>query len=134
MSLNYLRLMSLNSSLCLKKVYLTSENHICQNLIKRFCPQIQLAEITSEKHNAHEHLKTSVDQHQRALSIYQQKVAALQEECRAAKVCSPLGSTSLEGCGLAFQCLLSFKNTYQMNTRFSSSDPNPNTITTLSHG
>ncbi|EPQ19183.1 GRIP and coiled-coil domain-containing protein 2, partial [Myotis brandtii] len=48
--------------------------------------KIQLAEITSEKHNAHEHLKASVDQHQRALSVYQQKVAALQEECRAAKV------------------------------------------------
>ncbi|CAK6441489.1 unnamed protein product [Pipistrellus nathusii] len=48
--------------------------------------KIQLAEITSEKHNIHEHLKTSVDQHQRTLSVYQQKVAALQEECRAAKV------------------------------------------------
>nr|KAF6382034.1 GRIP and coiled-coil domain containing 2 [Pipistrellus kuhlii] len=48
--------------------------------------KIQLAEITSEKHNIHEHLKTSVDQHQRTLSVYQQKVAALQEECHAAKV------------------------------------------------
>ncbi|XP_016057334.1 PREDICTED: GRIP and coiled-coil domain-containing protein 2 [Miniopterus natalensis] len=48
--------------------------------------KIQLAEITSEKHSIHEHLKTSVDQHQRTLSAYQHKVAALQEECRAAKV------------------------------------------------
>ncbi|XP_025724885.1 GRIP and coiled-coil domain-containing protein 2 [Callorhinus ursinus] len=47
--------------------------------------KIQLAEITSEKHKIHEHLKTSADQHQCALSAYQQKVTALQEECRAAK-------------------------------------------------
>ncbi|XP_012587008.1 PREDICTED: GRIP and coiled-coil domain-containing protein 2 isoform X2 [Condylura cristata] len=47
--------------------------------------KIQLAEITSEKHKVHEHLKTSVDQHQRTLGMYQQKVAALQEECRVAK-------------------------------------------------
>ncbi|KAF3826894.1 hypothetical protein GH733_009419, partial [Mirounga leonina] len=46
---------------------------------------IQLAEITSEKHKIHEHLKTSADQHQRTLSVYQQKVTALQEECHAAK-------------------------------------------------
>ncbi|XP_037383304.1 GRIP and coiled-coil domain-containing protein 2 [Talpa occidentalis] len=47
--------------------------------------KIQLAEITSEKHKVHEHLKTSVDQHQRTVGTYQQKVAALQEECRIAK-------------------------------------------------
>ncbi|XP_064428745.1 GRIP and coiled-coil domain-containing protein 2 isoform X2 [Mirounga angustirostris] len=47
--------------------------------------KIQLAEITSEKHKIHEHLKTSADQHQRTLSVYQQKVTALQEECHAAK-------------------------------------------------
>ncbi|XP_025318517.2 GRIP and coiled-coil domain-containing protein 2 isoform X1 [Canis lupus dingo] len=47
--------------------------------------KIQLAEITSEKHKVHEHLKTSADQHQRTLSAYQQKVTALQEECHAAK-------------------------------------------------
>ncbi|XP_004764405.1 GRIP and coiled-coil domain-containing protein 2 isoform X1 [Mustela putorius furo] len=47
--------------------------------------KIQLAEITSEKHKVHEHLKTSADQHQRTLSAYQQKVTALQEECRVAK-------------------------------------------------
>ncbi|XP_011235712.1 GRIP and coiled-coil domain-containing protein 2 isoform X1 [Ailuropoda melanoleuca] len=47
--------------------------------------KIQLAEITSEKHKVHEHLKTSADQHQRTLSAYQQRVTALQEECRAAK-------------------------------------------------
>ncbi|KAK2488461.1 hypothetical protein MC885_019489 [Smutsia gigantea] len=47
--------------------------------------KIQLAEITSEKHKVHEHLKTSADQHQRTLSAYQRRVAALQEECHAAK-------------------------------------------------
>nr|XP_045003343.1 GRIP and coiled-coil domain-containing protein 2 [Jaculus jaculus] len=47
--------------------------------------KIQLAEITSEKHKIHEHLKTSAEQHQRTLSAYQQRVAALQEENRAAK-------------------------------------------------
>ncbi|CAO2608073.1 GRIP and coiled-coil domain-containing protein 2 [Lemmus lemmus] len=47
--------------------------------------KIQLAEITSEKHKIHEHLKTSAEQHQRTLSAYQQRVAALQEESRAAK-------------------------------------------------
>lgn len=47
--------------------------------------KIQLAEITSEKHKVHEHLKTSADQHQRTLSTYQQRVAALQEECHSAK-------------------------------------------------
>nr|XP_054397317.1 GRIP and coiled-coil domain-containing protein 2 [Pongo abelii] len=48
--------------------------------------KIQLAEITSEKHKIHEHLKTSAEQHQRTLSAYQQRVTALQEESRAAKV------------------------------------------------
>uniref|UniRef100_A0A8C6QLY6 GRIP and coiled-coil domain-containing protein 2 n=1 Tax=Nannospalax galili TaxID=1026970 RepID=A0A8C6QLY6_NANGA len=47
--------------------------------------KIQLAEVTSEKHKIHEHLKTSAEQHQRTLSAYQQRVAALQEESRAAK-------------------------------------------------
>ncbi|PNI14126.1 hypothetical protein CK820_G0053076, partial [Pan troglodytes] len=46
---------------------------------------IQLAEITSERHKIHEHLKTSAEQHQRTLSAYQQRVTALQEESRAAK-------------------------------------------------
>ncbi|XP_073906629.1 GRIP and coiled-coil domain-containing protein 2 isoform X2 [Castor canadensis] len=47
--------------------------------------KIQLAEITSEKHKIHEQLKTSAEQHQRTLNMYQQKVTALQEESRAAK-------------------------------------------------
>ncbi|XP_027804748.2 GRIP and coiled-coil domain-containing protein 2 isoform X1 [Marmota flaviventris] len=47
--------------------------------------KIQLAEVTSEKHKLHEHLKTSAEQHQRTMSAYQQRVAALQEESRAAK-------------------------------------------------
>ncbi|XP_037662875.1 GRIP and coiled-coil domain-containing protein 2 [Choloepus didactylus] len=47
--------------------------------------KIQLAETTSEKHKIHEHLKTSAEQHQHALSAYQQKIAALQEECCTAK-------------------------------------------------
>ncbi|XP_060625684.2 GRIP and coiled-coil domain-containing protein 2 [Anolis sagrei] len=47
--------------------------------------KIQLAEITSEKHRIQEHLRTSLDQHQRVLNTYQQKLAALQEECSATK-------------------------------------------------
>ncbi|KAL7983834.1 hypothetical protein Chor_000710 [Crotalus horridus] len=47
--------------------------------------QIQLSELTSEKHKIQEQLRTSLEQHQRVLSTYQQKVAALQEECNAAK-------------------------------------------------
>ncbi|XP_008056197.1 GRIP and coiled-coil domain-containing protein 2 isoform X1 [Carlito syrichta] len=47
--------------------------------------KIQLAEVTSEKHKIHEHLKTSAEQHQRTLSAYQQRVTALQEESHAAK-------------------------------------------------
>ncbi|XP_033031430.1 GRIP and coiled-coil domain-containing protein 2 isoform X3 [Trachypithecus francoisi] len=53
--------------------------------VYKIYPQIQLAEITSEKHKIHEHLKTSAEQHQRTLSAYQQRVTALQEESRAAK-------------------------------------------------
>ncbi|NXJ65422.1 GCC2 protein, partial [Rostratula benghalensis] len=47
--------------------------------------QIQVAALTSEKHKVQEHLRTSSEQHQRMLSSYQQKIAALQEECRAAQ-------------------------------------------------
>ncbi|XP_040831452.1 GRIP and coiled-coil domain-containing protein 2 [Ochotona curzoniae] len=47
--------------------------------------KIQLAEITSEKHKLHEHLRTSAEQHQRTLSAYQQKAMALEEESRTAK-------------------------------------------------
>lgn len=50
--------------------------------------QIQLADITSEKHRIQEHLRTSLEQHQRVQSTYQQKLAALQEECSTAKVFS----------------------------------------------
>ncbi|KFV09447.1 GRIP and coiled-coil domain-containing protein 2, partial [Tauraco erythrolophus] len=46
---------------------------------------IQVAVLTSEKHKAQEHLRTSSEQHQRTLSAYQQKIATLQEECRAAQ-------------------------------------------------
>lgn len=118
---------------------LTSDNRILQSLIERFCPQIRLAEITSEKHKVHEHLKTSADQHQRTMSAYQQKVTALQEECRAAKVrfshrssMSQLASSLLKGCGLTFQYLLLCRCIYQMNTSFSSFDTNLNPISTLS--
>ena len=69
--------------------------------------KIQLAEMTSEKHKIHEHLKTSAEQHQRTLSAYQQRVVALQEESRAAKVCpsglNPWGSSTL-GYSLAVFC------------------------------
>ncbi|NXN68183.1 GCC2 protein, partial [Himantopus himantopus] len=47
--------------------------------------EIQVAVLTSEKHKAQEHLRTSSEQHQRTLSAYQQKIATLQEECRAAQ-------------------------------------------------
>ncbi|KFO03952.1 GRIP and coiled-coil domain-containing protein 2, partial [Balearica regulorum gibbericeps] len=46
---------------------------------------IQVAGLTSEKHKVQEHLRTSSEQHQRTLSAYQQKIATLQEECRAAQ-------------------------------------------------
>ncbi|XP_036926564.1 GRIP and coiled-coil domain-containing protein 2 isoform X2 [Sturnira hondurensis] len=63
---------------------LKGELEACQQQVEFY--KIRLAEITSEKHSIHEHLKTSADQHQRTLSAYQQKVTALQEECHAAKV------------------------------------------------
>ncbi|XP_074009947.1 GRIP and coiled-coil domain-containing protein 2 [Numenius arquata] len=47
--------------------------------------KIQVAVLTSEKHKVQEHLRTSLEQHQRTLSAYQQKIATLQEECRAAQ-------------------------------------------------
>ncbi|XP_044856652.1 GRIP and coiled-coil domain-containing protein 2 [Mauremys mutica] len=47
--------------------------------------KIQLAELTSEKHKIQEHLRTALEQHQRTLSAYQQKIATLQEECNTAK-------------------------------------------------
>ncbi|NXJ49267.1 GCC2 protein, partial [Spizaetus tyrannus] len=46
---------------------------------------IQVAVLISEKHKVQEHLRTSSEQHQRTLSAYQQKIATLQEECRAAQ-------------------------------------------------
>ncbi|NXC74193.1 GCC2 protein, partial [Anhinga anhinga] len=47
--------------------------------------QIQVAVLTSEKHKVQEHLRTSSEQHQRTLNAYQQKIATLQEECKAAQ-------------------------------------------------
>ncbi|XP_027722129.1 GRIP and coiled-coil domain-containing protein 2-like [Vombatus ursinus] len=47
--------------------------------------KIQLAEITSEKHKIQEHLRTSIEQHQRALSSCHQKITILQEECNTTK-------------------------------------------------
>ncbi|XP_066476856.1 GRIP and coiled-coil domain-containing protein 2 [Tiliqua scincoides] len=47
--------------------------------------KIQLADLTSEKHKIQEHLRSSVEQHQRVVSTYQQRLAALQEECGASK-------------------------------------------------
>ncbi|NXG95821.1 GCC2 protein, partial [Loxia leucoptera] len=44
-----------------------------------------LAVLTSEKHKVQEQLRTSSEQHQRTMSACQQKIAALQEECRAAQ-------------------------------------------------
>ncbi|NXM25064.1 GCC2 protein, partial [Oxyruncus cristatus] len=47
--------------------------------------QIQVALLTSEKHKVQEQLRTSSEQHQRTMSACQQKIATLQEECRAAQ-------------------------------------------------
>ncbi|NWI54640.1 GCC2 protein, partial [Calyptomena viridis] len=47
--------------------------------------QIQVAMLTSEKHKVQEQLRTSSEQHQRTMSACQQKIATLQEECRAAQ-------------------------------------------------
>ncbi|NWR88194.1 GCC2 protein, partial [Furnarius figulus] len=47
--------------------------------------QIQVAVLTSEKHKVQEQLRTSSEQHQRMMSGCQQKIATLQEECRAAQ-------------------------------------------------
>nr|XP_009663798.1 PREDICTED: GRIP and coiled-coil domain-containing protein 2 [Struthio camelus australis] len=48
--------------------------------------KIQVAMLASEKHKVQEHLRTSLEQHQRTLTAYQLKIAALQEECRTAQV------------------------------------------------
>ncbi|XP_062457630.1 GRIP and coiled-coil domain-containing protein 2 [Rhea pennata] len=48
--------------------------------------KIQVAMLASEKHKVQEHLRTSLEQHQRTLTSYQLKIAALQEECRTAQV------------------------------------------------
>ncbi|NXE61580.1 GCC2 protein, partial [Calcarius ornatus] len=47
--------------------------------------QIQVAVLTSEKHKVQEQLRMSSEQHQRTMSACQQKIATLQEECRAAQ-------------------------------------------------
>ncbi|NXT75962.1 GCC2 protein, partial [Zapornia atra] len=47
--------------------------------------QIQVAVLTSEKHKVQEHLRTTSEQHQRMLNAYQQKIATLQEEFKAAQ-------------------------------------------------
>ncbi|XP_032534729.1 GRIP and coiled-coil domain-containing protein 2 isoform X4 [Chiroxiphia lanceolata] len=47
--------------------------------------KIQVAVLTSEKHKVQEQLRTSSEQHQRMMSACQQKIATLQEECRAAQ-------------------------------------------------
>uniref|UniRef100_A0A8C5U0Z9 GRIP and coiled-coil domain containing 2 n=1 Tax=Malurus cyaneus samueli TaxID=2593467 RepID=A0A8C5U0Z9_9PASS len=47
--------------------------------------KIQVAVLTSEKHKVQEQLRTSSEQHQRTMSACQQKIATLQEECRAAQ-------------------------------------------------
>ena len=68
------------------KLYIVYKDLVPSLLTESLCPQIQLAEVTAEKHKAHEHLKASADQHQRTLGAYQQRVSALQEECREARV------------------------------------------------
>ncbi|NWZ91006.1 GCC2 protein, partial [Nesospiza acunhae] len=47
--------------------------------------QIQVSVLTSEKHKVQEQLRTFSEQHQRTMSACQQKIATLQEECRAAQ-------------------------------------------------
>uniref|UniRef100_A0A8C2TQY1 GRIP and coiled-coil domain containing 2 n=1 Tax=Coturnix japonica TaxID=93934 RepID=A0A8C2TQY1_COTJA len=62
---------------------LKGELEASQQQVEAF--KIQVAALTSEKHKVQEHLRTSSEQHQRTLSAYQQKIATLQEECRAAQ-------------------------------------------------
>ncbi|NXY32752.1 GCC2 protein, partial [Pomatorhinus ruficollis] len=52
---------------------------------RKFTFFIQVAVLTSEKHKVQEQLRTSLEQHQRTMSACQQKIATLQEECRAAQ-------------------------------------------------
>ncbi|NWX14479.1 GCC2 protein, partial [Aegotheles bennettii] len=61
------------------------QEKFCHSQVFNWLFQIQVAVLTSEKHKVQEHLRTSLEQHQRALSAYQQKIATLQEECRAAQ-------------------------------------------------
>ncbi|NWX32624.1 GCC2 protein, partial [Notiomystis cincta] len=58
---------------------------LCNSEVFNWLFQIQVAVLTSEKHKAQEQLRTSSEQHQRTMSACQQKIAALQEECRAAQ-------------------------------------------------
>lgn len=62
---------------------LKGELEASQQQVEAF--KIQVAALTSEKHKVQEHLRTSSEQHQRTLNAYQQKIATLREECRAAQ-------------------------------------------------
>ncbi|XP_033930285.1 GRIP and coiled-coil domain-containing protein 2 isoform X1 [Melopsittacus undulatus] len=62
---------------------LKGELEASQQQVEAF--KIQVAELTSEKHKVQELLRTSSEQHQRTLNAYQQKMATLQEECKAAQ-------------------------------------------------
>ncbi|NWR17847.1 GCC2 protein, partial [Emberiza fucata] len=61
------------------------QKSFCDSDIFNWLFQIQVAVLTSEKHKVQEQLRTSSEQHQRTMSACQQKIATLQEECRAAQ-------------------------------------------------
>lgn len=72
--------------------------------------KIQLADITSEKHKIQEHLRLSLEQHQRAQGTYQQKLAALQEACSAAKAEHAAVTTEFESYKVRVHNVLKQKN------------------------
>lgn len=72
--------------------------------------KIQLAELTSEKHKIQEHLRSSVEQHQRVANSYQQRIAALQEECDAAKAEHSVVTSEFESYKVRVHNVLKQKN------------------------
>ncbi|XP_029460438.1 GRIP and coiled-coil domain-containing protein 2 isoform X2 [Rhinatrema bivittatum] len=59
--------------------------------------KIQVAELTAEKHKVQEQLRISIEQQQRSISTYQQKIAALQDACSTAKAEQAAVQSEFEG-------------------------------------
>ncbi|NXO32640.1 GCC2 protein, partial [Cisticola juncidis] len=64
---------------------LKGELETSQQQVEAYKARNFMAVLTSEKHKVQEQLRTSSEQHQRTMSACQQKIATLQEECRAAQ-------------------------------------------------